>query len=150
MKTQLKLLAIAPALFLSACAPFQANHVRIGDTPARRIAKDPTLPGKGVQGECLPYAVALHRKLEQAGIPSRVVTFGYTTGRPQNVPATRHGLTPAVAAHAAVVYDDGGRTYMTDNQSWLPTWIGNGSLTAMAQTYAGPGVYVTDAAVLGR
>lgn len=118
-----------------------AGEIRIGDTPARRIAKDRTIPGKGVPGECLTYAKALHAKFQAAGVPSKVVTFGYATT----------GLTRTDAkgarAHAVVVYDDNGRTYVADNQTWLPTWVANGPALEVAQRFAGLDAYVTNARV---
>ena len=41
------------------------------------------------------------------------------------------------ASHAVVVYQDGDRTYMMDNQSWTPQWIHNASPVQMAQQFSG-------------
>lgn len=51
--------------------------LRMGNTPARRIAKDMSLPGQGVDGQCLPFARALHARFRSAGIPSKVIVFRY-------------------------------------------------------------------------
>jgi hypothetical protein len=48
-----------------------------------------------------------------------------------------------------VVYDDGGRSYMMDNQLWLPRWIHNGSPMQMAQQFSGINCSVKMARVVG-
>src|SRR5690242_9156939 len=105
--------------FLSACASFRAGSVRIGDTPACRMAKDPSIPGKNVTGQCLPFAVALNQKLQAAGIASKVI--GYSYELPLTSPMAER--TGGKGAHAVVVYNDDGRTYVMDNQSWAPRWV---------------------------
>ena len=109
-KTTLLRNLLAPAILLAACSPLMALDIRIGDTPARRIAKDRTLPGKGVIGECLTFAKALHKKFQAAGIPSKIVTFSYDTIN------FRRDAAKGTPAHAVVVYDDGGRTYSSQLQ----------------------------------
>ncbi|WP_131989107.1 hypothetical protein [Chthoniobacter flavus] len=120
-----------------------AGGIRIGDTPAARIAKDASIPGKGKQGECLPFAIALQKKLQAAGVPAQVVVYGYetggvpTVGTDGEISAQPVGGAAARASHAAVVYEDRGRTYMMDNQSWTPRWIHNASPVQMAQQFSG-------------
>lgn len=125
-------------------AACMAGGIRIGDTPAARIAKDTSIPGKGKPGACLPFAVALQKKLEAAGIPSRVIVYGYESG---GVPIPDAGGEiaaqpvlgegPGRGSHAVVVYDDGGRTYVMDNQSWTPQWVRNATPMHMAQQFSG-------------
>ena len=120
-----------------------AGDIRIGNTAASRIAKDTSIPGKGKPGECLPFARALQKKFQAAGIPARVVVYGYEQG---GVPAVTTsgdiyaqptGTGADRGSHAVVVYEDGGRTYVMDNQSWTPQWVRNASPKEMAQQFSG-------------
>lgn len=145
----------AAAVLLLTGMACHAGSIRIGDTPAARIAKDTHIPGKGKAGQCLPFAQALHQKLEAAGIPSRVVVYGYESG---GVPVPGAGGEIAVSpilgdgagrgAHAVVIYDDGGRTYVMDNQSWTPQWVRNATPMQMAQQFSGINTSVKMARVL--
>jgi hypothetical protein len=151
---KIQALLIVSAALLSACASSPTGGVRIGDTPARRIAKDSAIPGKYVENQCLPFANALHAKFQAAGIPSKVISFSYETlptpreiiFEPRPFPSVndRGGL---AGAHAVVVYEDLGRTYVMDNQSWQPKWIHDGSPTEMAQQFGGMDMKVGDARV---
>ena len=144
-------------MLLSACAPLLAGGIRIGDTPARRIAKDPAIPGKFVEGQCLPFAAALQAKFQAAGIPSKILSFQYETlsaprdliGDQRPVPSIndRGGQ---VGTHAVVVYEDDGRTYVMDNQSWQPKWIHDASLAGMASQFAGMNIAVGDTRVIDK
>lgn len=125
------LLILCALLLASGCASSRVGQIRIGDTPARRIAKDLSVPGKGVNGQCLPYARALHQRFQAAGIPSRVITYNYES---LVTPRKLEGLT---GAHAVVAYEDDGRTYMIDNQSWLPVWVRDASPDALARQFSG-------------
>lgn len=138
--TPLRVLIAAAGLALAACSSTQTAGIRVGDTPARRIAKDTSLPGKGVQGQCLPFAEALHRKFQAAGIPSKVITYRYDS---LNAPA--HARQPMSGTHAVVAYNDQGRTYIMDNQSWMPKWVGNASAVGMAQQFSGMDIHVASA-----
>jgi hypothetical protein len=149
------LFVISTSILLSALAPLHAGGIRIGDTRARQIAKDALLAGKFTDGQCLPFAKALHAKFQAAGIPSKVISFGYETlstpqaifGEQRAVPSIndRGGLT---GAHAVVAYEDEGRTYVMDNQSWQPTWIHAASPIDMARQFAGMNVAVGAARVM--
>ncbi len=134
--TLVRSLLLLGATMLSACAPFRVGNVRVGDTPARKIAKDMSIPGKGTDGQCLPFALALHHKFQSAGIPSKVVVYDYESLKAPNTFAGTNHATPN-GAHAVVVYNDDGRTYVMDNQSWLPTWVPGGSIVATAQQFSG-------------
>ena len=132
-----------------------AGSIRIGDTRAARIAKDTHIPGKGQAGQCLPFAQALHQRLQAAGIHSQVVVYGYESG---GVPIPIDGgeITaqpilgegPERGSHAVVVYDDRGRTYVMDNQSWTPQWVRNATPMHMAQQFSGINTSVKIARVL--
>ena len=128
---------MAAAFLLPACSSLSQNSIRIGQTPASRIAKDPTITGKGVPGQCLAFANALQLKFEAAGCPVQVSRrYGY-----QASPVPQPGFVPAVggeaASHAVVAHEDGGRAYIMDNQSWSPQWIQNGAPLQMAQRFSG-------------
>jgi hypothetical protein len=146
---------VAWAILFLVCASTQAGGIRIGDTPARRIAKGAAIPGKFCEGQCLPFANALHAKLEAAGIRSKILSFQYETlPAVHDVVADQWGFRPIpdragmTGAHAVVVYDDQGRTYVMDNQSWQPKWIHDASPTVMATQFAGMNTFVDDACVI--
>ncbi len=143
------ILGIAASL-LPACAPqTRIGSVRIGYSKAGRIAKDMSLPGKGVEGQCLPFANALHQKFAAAGIPSKIIVYHYT---PLSSPVAYDDFNRALCSdarnlnaprtHAVVAYNDDGRTYIMDNQSWYPTWIHDASPTEMAQQFSGMDLHV--------
>ena len=54
-------------LVLSASSPSQPLHYR--------LASDPTLKGKGRDGECMDYAIALSSKLSANGIHGRLIFY---------------------------------------------------------------------------
>jgi hypothetical protein len=145
------------ALGFQACAPFRVGNIRIGNTHAARIAKDQGINGKGSYGQCLPFALALHEKFQVAGIPSKVIAYSYETLtvpvdltggdlRPLN-PGEKPGTT---GAHAIVAYEDDGRTYVMDNQSWMPQWVRNATPAGLAQQFSGMDVAVLHAKVVAR
>jgi hypothetical protein len=120
-----------------------AGDIRLGGTTAVRIARDASIPGKGKAGECMPFALALQKRFEAAGIPSRVIVFGYEQAGVSmitvygDVEAQPSGQGAARGSHVMVVYDDGGRTYAMDNQSWTPRWIREATPVQMAQQFSG-------------
>lgn len=129
---------------MTSAAQLCAVDIRIGDTLAKRIAKDMTVSGKGVIGQCLPYAQALHARFCSVGIRSKILIFNY-----QNLssPAT-NGARCAAGAHAVVAFEDGGRIYIADNQSWLPVWIQEAAPASMAQQFSGKDLRVVSARVM--
>lgn len=132
------------------------GSARVGDTRARQIAKDLSITGKGVEGLCLPFARALHAKFQAAGIPSKIVCFRYTTLAVPIPLVENPSVFPSVAEqggtageHAVVVYEDEGRTYVMDNQSWQPTWVHDSSPTSVSQQFSGMNVAIAGVRVLG-
>jgi len=118
MKRLILLTPLFALLFTaSPCKAFELWGLRVGDTPARAIARQNAVKGKNVQGQCLPYALNLVEKLRAAGISAHVLgyCYGETTGGARDWGNMR--------GHAVVVYQDGGRTYLMDNQSWMPRWV---------------------------
>jgi hypothetical protein len=154
-KMSTKAITAVLAASLMASAPLSMGEIRIGDTPARRIAKETTLRGKYVEGQCLPFALALHARFRAAGIPSKVICFNYETlsrpceifGEHRAFPSIydRGGLT---GVHAVVAYEDKGRTYLMDNQSWQPKWIHDDSPLGMARQFGGMDTLVAKARVV--
>jgi len=110
---------------------FELGGLRVGNTPARAIVRESSIKGKCVQGQCLPYALDLAKRLQAAGIPAQVI--GYRYGELMGG-ARDWGQ---VSGHAVVVYQDGGRTYIMDNQSWTPRWVEHAPDKGMALQYEG-------------
>jgi hypothetical protein len=151
MKTPALAALLATAFVVLNGMPCLAGGIRIGDTPAARIAKDTSIPGKGKPGQCLPFAVALQKKFTAAGISARVVVYGYEVG---GVPSQDASTEPVLGtagtrgSHAVVVYDDDGRTCVMDNQSWAPQWVHTAAPRQMAQQFSGINYSVKMARVL--
>lgn len=141
MQTKALLLATALLALVGFSSTSQAAGIRIGNTPASRIAKAADVPGKGVYGKCLPFALALHQKFQAAGIPSRVIAYRYEKAASASANSVESG-------HAIVAYEDGGRTYVIDNQSWAPQWVYNGSPAELARQFSGIGFEITQAKVV--
>jgi hypothetical protein len=113
------------------CPAFDLRGIRVGDTPASRIAKQRDIVGKGQHGQCLAFAVELNQRLRAAGIKSQVIGYHY-----QDLsPGGRNG--GAILGHAVVVYEDRGRTYVMDNQSWAPRWINPAPVGTMLGQFGG-------------
>jgi hypothetical protein len=151
--------AIIAVLAASFCAsaPSGMAEIRIGDTIARQIAKETTLRGKNVDGQCLPFAVALHARFKAAGIPSKIITFNYETlSTPHDIFGEHRAIVPIserggiTGAHAVVAYEDMGRTYIMDNECWQPKWIHNDSPLGMARQFGGMNILVAKARVVGN
>ena len=132
------------AVLMATGAPLHAIDIRIGDTTATRIAKDTTVPGKGVMGQCLPYAHALYARFCAAGINSKILIYRY---HGFSAPATG-GTRCAAGSHAVVAFEDRGRIYIADNQSWLPKWVQKASPATMAQQFSGRNLSVASAHVV--
>jgi len=132
MKTSFLLFPLVSLFFASAPAQaFEFAGLRIGDTPARAIAREHAVKGKNVQGQCLPYALDLVKKLRAAGVPAQVI--GYSYG--DTFAGSRDWGT--FRGHAVVMYEDGGRTYVMDNQSWTPSWVSKAADKRMATQFEG-------------
>jgi hypothetical protein len=131
--------ALAAGFVLPACSSISTGTVRMGDSLAGRIAKDSHIPGKGVPGQCAVFAEALQAEFHTVGIPAEVIVYGYS---PSAVPDAECGGMAAGSsgiggAHAVVAYQDAGRIYVMDNQSWAPQWVRDGSTVQVAQRFSG-------------
>ena len=128
------------ALSLTSCS------LRVGTTPARTIAKAPAV-GKGVPGKCLEFAQDKQAQFQQAGIRSKIVVYHATPlATPRAVfDESIDRKLPDATAHAAVIYDDNGRSYMLDNMSWMPTWVSSDEPLKAAQQFSGMDVAVEPA-----
>ena len=153
--TQAFMAILAPLFFGS--GPLSMGEIRLGDTPARRIARESTLRGKYVEGQCLPFALALHARFQAAGIPSKVIAFSYETlPAPHQIFNERRAFPGAgegggaTGSHAMVAYEDQGRTYLMDNQSWQPRWIHEDSPFGMARQAGGMNSLVANARVVDK
>jgi hypothetical protein len=119
MKAPPLITAVALAMAAPLASALDLPSLRLGNTPARSIALSPSLPGKSAYGECKAFALALDLKFKQANISSQVVGFEYEA----------LGRRSELRGHAVVIFEDGGRTYVMDNQMSSPVWIKNsGSL----------------------
>ena len=107
---------VSSAVALSACSTSPLADFRFGNTPARSMAMDPCIPGKGVPGQCLPYAMALQKKLAKAGIHAKVIAY-----RSENLSDPSKSMVGR--GHAVVAYQDRGRTYLMDNIADRPLWV---------------------------
>jgi hypothetical protein len=155
MSTKAITTVLAASFF--ACSPFCIGEIRVGDTPARAIAKETTLRGKYMDGQCLPFALALHARFRAAGIPSKVITFRYQTlPVPRAIFGEHRAFAPInerggiTGAHAVVAYEDQGRMYVMDNQSWQPKWVHNDSPQGMARQFSGMDTLVARARVVNN
>ena len=110
------------------------SGIRIGNTQARAIAMDPSITGKYSIGKCLPFAKALDAKLRAAGIASRIVGYSYDSAGSSQL-----------RGHAVVVYNDGGRTYVMDNQSMSPVWVKDAAIHAEVGQFSGVQMHVASA-----
>jgi hypothetical protein len=74
----------------------------LSEPVASRIAEDPTIRGKGKDGECMDYAIALSSKLEANGIHGRLIFYRW------------HIRNSAISgSHVFVVY------HLTDGTEWI-------------------------------
>ena len=116
--------------------------------PLSRIAKDASLlTGKGISGQvppCPSPGAAATQVRQAAGIPSRMIVYSYETfatplaSAVTTQPDDLAGNQPLVAgSHIVVAYEDRGRTYIMDNESWTPKWIHEASPAKMAQQMSG-------------
>lgn len=74
----------------------------LSEPVANRIAEDSTIKGKGKDGECMDYAIALSSKLESSGIHGRLIFYRW------------HIRNTAIAgSHVFVVY------HLPDGSEWI-------------------------------
>jgi hypothetical protein len=133
--TGLIALLFTAAFATHVCSAFDLGGLRVGDTRAMTIAKDSSLAGKNVSGKCLPFAVALNKKFHEAGITSRIIGYSYEDA----------GRLAASRGHAVVAFQDGGRTYLMDNQSWTPRWMESTNTRDLAVQFEGMNTRVVTA-----
>jgi hypothetical protein len=60
---------------ISVAGYFASASFAASEPAANRIAEDPTIKGKGKDGECMDYAIALSSKLEANGIHGRLIFY---------------------------------------------------------------------------
>src|ERR1700739_3590115 len=96
-------IAVIVSLFASAALAFS-------EPLANRIAEDPTIKGKGKDGACMDYALALSSKLAANGIHDRLIFYRWHI--------RTNGIT---GSHVFVVYHLGdGTEWIVDNEMAPP------------------------------
>ena len=66
---------VASALICAICLWCAASQATVPEALAFKIASDPTIRGKGEDGECLTYASALSSRLAANGIHGRLIFY---------------------------------------------------------------------------
>lgn len=87
--------AVILSFFVSASFAFS-------EPPANRIAEDPTIKGKGKDGACMDYAIALSSKLAANGIHGRLIFYRW------HIRSTDY-----TGSHVFVVY------HLADGSEWI-------------------------------
>ena len=96
-------IAVIVSLFVSGALAF-------GEPLANRIAEDPTIKGKGKDGACMDYALALSSKLAANGIHGRLIFYRWHI--------RTNGIT---GSHVFVVYHlEDGTEWIVDNEIAAP------------------------------
>jgi hypothetical protein len=62
-------------MLISALGYLASASFAVSEPVANRIAEDSTIKGKGKDGECMDYAIALSSKLEANGIHGRLIFY---------------------------------------------------------------------------
>src|SRR6202023_3028763 len=88
------LACIVPCLFLSVSALTRPLHYR--------IASDPSLKGKGKDGQCMDYAIALSSRLATNGIHGQLIFYRWHIRN-----------TPLEGSHVFVMY------HLPDGTEWI-------------------------------
>lgn len=115
-------------VFLPACS------ARIKNTPARSIAVSRSIPYKYAPGACLPFSRALCARMRAAKIEAKMLIYTWELPRVQES-----------GRHAVVCYQDGGRTYVMDDQRSRPVWVKPGTPKQIAQQISGTDMIITEA-----
>jgi|SRR6266853_6622474 len=134
---------LAIAFVAATLASCTSSGIRIGYGKAGHIAKNMTIPGLGIDGDCYIYAQELCKRLRDAGYEAYIVGFTYETQTPHF---------DKLPGHAFVVYRDtdgeGYRWYAKDNQNWMPVLLPEKSVMEMSQRFAGIENFVTSARIV--
>jgi hypothetical protein len=89
-------------IFISVVGYLASASFALSEPAANRIAEDSTIKGKGKDGECMDYAVALSSKLEANGIHGRLIFYRWHI-RNTNI----------TGSHVFVVY------HLPDGSEWI-------------------------------
>jgi hypothetical protein len=89
-------------VFISVVGYLASASFALSEPVANRIAEDSTLKGKGKDGECMDYAIALSSKLEANGIHGRLIFYRWHIRN-----------TNTTGSHVFVVY------HLSDGSEWI-------------------------------
>jgi hypothetical protein len=95
-------LAGAFAVSVGILSLFVSSALAFSEPLANRIAEDPTIKGKGKDGACMDYALALSSKLAANGIHGRLIFYRWHIGT--------NGI---AGSHVFVVY------HLADGTEWI-------------------------------
>jgi hypothetical protein len=62
-------------IFIAVVGYLASASIALSEPAANRMAEDPAIRGKGKDGECMDYAIALSSKLEANGIHGRLIFY---------------------------------------------------------------------------
>lgn len=121
MKTKIKSIGMALAIVIILSSTTFAMGIK-----AIRLAESRNIEGKGIYGECLPFAQSLNQKLQENGIESYFIEYSYETKSGE------------CGAHAIVVFkDEKGQLWGIDNLSKAKRVYGNNSEEWVKSFYSG-------------
>jgi hypothetical protein len=89
-------------MLISAVGYLASASFAVSEPIANRIAEDSTIKGKGKDGECMDYAIALSSKLEANGIHGRLIFYRWHIRN-----------TNTTGSHVFVVY------HLSDGSEWI-------------------------------
>jgi hypothetical protein len=93
-------------IFISVVGYFLSTSFALSEPLANRIAEDPAIRGKGKDGECMDYAIAVSSRLAANGIHGQLIFYRWHIRN-----------TPITGSHVFVVYrlPDGSK-WIVDNE----------------------------------
>jgi hypothetical protein len=89
-------------VFISVLGYLASASFALSEPAANRIAEDPTIRGKGKDGECMDYAIALSSKLGANGIHGRLIFYRWHIRN-----------TDITGSHVLVAY------HLADGSEWI-------------------------------
>lgn len=89
------------------------------------VAMAGDIPGKNIQGECLPFAQELYHRLTRVGSETHLIIYDWCDWE------GRRGV------HAIVVYQDAEKRYWAmDNEHARPVWLDGSSAQAWCRSFS--------------
>jgi hypothetical protein len=106
---------VASAVICAICLWSAASQAAVPESLAFKIASDPTIRGKGEDGECLTYASALSSRLAANGIHGRLIFYRWHLK-----------ASDLTGSHVLVYYELPDKTaWVVDNEKPLPREVPN-------------------------